>query len=357
MAFVRFAARDPGGANVIASLLAALEPDRRFAFDVWTMPRATPVFARFGSPAVEFAEDAAPAALAARWADPRPDVLVTGTSHYGGFEAPLWDLARASGIPALAVIDSWVNLESRFRDGRPDRVGYIDAAQAGALRALGFADDHLIHTGHPWLSHVRASARPRPAPQGDPFVVLFASEPIASDVAAGVNAPFGYDERDAFAVLHAVAVSRARAGRRLELRVRFHPYESPEAFLARVAALPTVAGLSVVVDPGSRPAHESLAAAHLVTGIGSMLLLEAFALERPVVSLQPGTIRGNVFVAGERGLTPTVVDPTQAEVLLGPLLDDAATRADLVLRQRAFLDAVSADLRGELRPWIDARLV
>jgi len=355
MAFVRFAARDPGGANVLASVAAELEGRGPFRFDVWTMPRATPVFARLGVPTREFPEDVGPPALRERWADPRPDALVTATSHYPGFEPPLWALARAEGCPSLAMLDSWVNLDQRFRDGRPDYVGYIDDAQADALRAMGFPDARLVHTGHPWLSaQVRASV-PSPArpPAADPLHVLFVSEPIASDVAAGVNAPFGFDEFDAFALLHSVCAERARSGRRIALRVRFHPYEQPDAFLARAAGLLPVPGLSFSAVPGSEPAQHSLVEADLVTGIGSMMLLEAFVVGRPVVSLQPRTIRGDVFVGGQRGITPTIEDPSRAAETLGPLLDGLAARAELVHRQRAFLDAIRADLTSALVPWLE----
>jgi hypothetical protein len=357
MAFVRFAARDPGGANVLARTAADLQ-GRAFRFDVWTMPRATPVFARLGLPTREFPEDVGSPALRERWPDPRPDALVTATSHYSGFEVPLWALARAEGCPSLALLDNWANLDQRFRDGRPDYVGYIDEAQAEALRAMGFPGSRLVHTGHPWLSaQVRASAPSPPrSPAADPLHVLFVSEPIASDVAAGVNAPFGFDEFDAFAVLHSVCAERARSGRKIALRVRFHPYEQPDAFLARVAGLPPVPGLSFAAVPGSEPAAQSLGEADLVTGIGSMMLLEAFVVGRPVVSLQPRTIRGDVFVAGQRGVTPTIEDPSRAGATLGPLLDSIAARAELVHRQRAFLDAIRADLGSALVPWLEGRV-
>jgi hypothetical protein len=357
MTFVRFAARDPGGANVVASVAAGLDPRGSFRFDVWAMPRATPVFARLGLPSREFPEDVPSSALRQRWTDPPPNALVTATSHYRGFEPPLWALARAEGCPSLALLDSWVNLDQRFRDGRPDYVGYIDDAQADALRAMGFPDSRLVHTGHPWLSaQVRASV-PSPArsPEADPLHVLFVSEPIASDVAAGVNEPFGFDEFDAFAVLYSVCAQRARAGRRIALRVRFHPYEQPDAFLARAAGLPPVPGLSFSAVPGSEPAAQSLLEADLVTGIGSMMLLEAFVVGRPVVSLQPRTVRGDVFIGGQRGITPTIEDPSRAAGTLGPLLDGSTAREELVHRQRAFLDAIRADLGSALLPWLEAQ--
>jgi hypothetical protein len=355
--FVRFAARDPGGANVLAATLQAAGPRLPFTYDIWTMPRATPTFTRLGLPTRELPEDVPLSTLADSWPRPaRPQVLVTATSHYPGFEPALWSLAGAAGCPSLAVLDSWVNLGERFRHGRPSAVGCIDDEQAAALAGLGFSPPQLVRTGHPWLSLL---ARAAPVPPRSPtaaLVVLFVSEPIASDVAAGVNSPFGYDELDAFAVLHSACAQRARRGRAIDMRIRFHPYEQPDVFRERVAAWPAVPGLRVVSVPASEPAPLSLADADVVAGIGSILLLEAFAAGRPVVSLQPGTRRGNIFVAGQRGVTPTVEDPARAEAILGPLLDEDAARQALVERQRAFLESVSGDASGAVRAWIEGHL-
>jgi len=68
MVLVRLAARDPGGANVLAPLVAEWAGADGRKLEAWTMPRATPVLAAAGVRCLEFAEDTTDATLRARWA-------------------------------------------------------------------------------------------------------------------------------------------------------------------------------------------------------------------------------------------------------------------------------------------------
>jgi hypothetical protein len=354
---VRFAARDPGAANVVAAFLGAFSSGAARPYDVWTLPRATPVFARQGIVAREF-DDVDAAELRAAWSADPAAALVTGTSHYAAFEPTLWALARESGAPSLAVLDSWMNLDRRFSAGRPDWVGAVDGAQVAELRALGFSAEQILVSGHPFLSALEArvrTARP-PAPHPGSTEVLFISEPIASDVEAGVNAPFGFTELDAFAVLHAAAVEAAIAGAPSALAVKLHPYEDPTRFLALVASLGQRPGVDLQLVPRADRPEPWLARADLVVGISSMLLLEAIAARRPVISLQPGLRREETFIAARRGHVETLTDPAQARAVLGTLIASPEARAQVAARNAGFLAAVAPLHTAEVTRWIERSL-
>ncbi len=346
MALVRLAARDPGGANVLASFLerhAASVP-----CDVWTLPRATPVFVGLGFQPREFAETVAPGALGAAWHEHPAQFLITDTSHYGAFEPLLWDLARTAGVRSLAVLDAWGNLPARFARGRPDFVGAVDAGQVEELTGLGFLRQEVVLTGHPWLSSLlarrdRLLAEIEPAQTPPGVKALFISESIAKDVAAGENAPFGFDEFDAFSLLHRAAAQAARTGRAVHLAIKFHPYEDPAAFLGRLRHLPTVRGLTVLPLERAAEPHRWVLWADLVAGVSSTLLLEAIILGKPVISLQPGLIREDTFVASQRGFTEKLTDPTPAVARLTELIQSAPARAALWERNAAFLSSLPAD--------------
>jgi hypothetical protein len=352
MARVRFAARDPGGANVLAAFLRDWRPPPPHQHDLWTLPKATPVFAGLGP--TELSEDALPG-LEALWRKRPAEVLVTGTSHYAPFEPRLWELARAGGAPSLAVLDSWVNLDVRFRDGRPDFVGAVDREQVGELTALGFPADRVVVTGHPFLA---ALAEKAPLPENGaagPVRVLFVSEPIAEDHARGANRPFGFDQMDAFAVVHGAALACARAGIEVEVVVKFHPYEEPACFQRAMASLPAPPGLTErALPPGEAPAPW-LEWAHLVCGIGSMLLLEAIAAGRPVVSVQPGLAREDTFIASRRGFVPLLTD-ADASAALARIIGSAEERRGLLARNRDFLGTVDRSRGQGLARWIEERL-
>jgi hypothetical protein len=360
MAHVRFAARDPGGANVLMGFLSGRRGDALFTFDAWSLAQASPVFRRGGVEPREFADELSADVLDRAWAEQPADVLVTGTSHYAPFEAYLWKSARRRGCPSLAVNDAWVNLPRRFAVEKPDYVGAVDAGQVPELVAMGFDAGRVITTGHSWLAGLLSrqdTRRDIVAPERDGDVhVLFVSESIASDVARGVNAPFGFDELDAFGVLHAAAVSAAAAGLTVRLAVKFHPSEDPTAFLARLAELERPPGLSIRTILGNETPYPWVLWSDLVAGVGSMLLLESIVLDRPVVSLQPGLTREDTFIVGRRGLAPTLTDPVEGRRTVSELLLDPATRRTLLERERRFVELIPPDPVSPIASWIGARV-
>lgn len=359
MAHVRFAARDPGGANVLTGFLARRPADARFTFDVWSLPQASPVFRRGGISPREFAEAPDRREVAALWSNRPADALVTGTSHYAPFEPLLWSVARHNHCPSLAVNDAWGNLEQRFATERPDFVGAVDAGQVADLIRLGFGSGQVITTGHPWLSFLierrEHIARDTVIPPRHADVhVLFASECIASDVAQGVTPRFGFDEFDAFMMLYRAAVAATSTGLTVSVAVKFHPYEDPKAFLDRLRRLAIPAGLSIRHIEGADKPYPWVLWSDLTAGIGSTLLLEAIVLGRPVVSLQPGLSRENTFVAGRRGLAPLTDQAAGGRVLTG-LLCDAAARRALFETQRPFVDTIPTDPVTPIMNWISER--
>jgi hypothetical protein len=357
---LRFAARDPGGANVLAAFLRSAWFRAPSPPDIWTMPHATARFHGVSGRIREFALDASPDIVQAAWREDPADLLVTATSHYEPFESVLWQEAAAAGVPALALLDQWMNLGPRFARGRPSFAGALDDAQARDLAAIGFPADAVVVIGHPWLAEVRRRAQslePVRVAQGmEPgertVRVMFVSEPIASDVAAGYNRPFGFDEFDSFRMLHAAAASAARSGQRAELVIRCHPYEDPRVFERRLQALERKSGVSVRFSTPDEPALARVLWADLVCGIGSTLLLEAMVVGRPVVSLQPGLSRENVFVATERGWADTLTDPDSREVLES-LLTQPEQRARLLERHLPLARTADDRAGAAIHDWLD----
>src|SRR5262249_38543780 len=160
---------------------------------------------------------------------------------------------------------------------------------------------------------------------------------------AGVNAPFGFDEFDAFSVLHRAALAAVRAGIAVSLAVKFHPAEKSDAFLHRLEQLERPAGLSIETIPGGDTPYPWVMCSDLVTGIGSMLLIESIVLDRPVVSLQPGLIREDTFIVSRRGLAPALTDAVEGERVVSELIADRTTRLALLGRERRFLELIPAD--------------
>ncbi|MDP6953934.1 MAG: hypothetical protein QGF53_14365, partial [Alphaproteobacteria bacterium] len=105
---LRFAAADPGGANVIAAFLHGSPELATCVEPVWTVPVSASRFAERGIAAQCFPQDRCEYEAAVAWDErPRPRALVTGTSMVVQLEATLWRLAEADAVPSLAWLDQW----------------------------------------------------------------------------------------------------------------------------------------------------------------------------------------------------------------------------------------------------------
>ncbi|MEK7246516.1 MAG: hypothetical protein AAB223_10915, partial [Pseudomonadota bacterium] len=126
MALVALAAHDPGGAAVLAAAAPAL---RARGHGLLWLPAGPAV--RLWREAGEYVPDGLDAAAAAAALERgSPGLLLTGTSFFDGFERALWAASRHLRIPSFAVLDSWTNIERRFRPAetpseQPDALGVI----------------------------------------------------------------------------------------------------------------------------------------------------------------------------------------------------------------------------------------
>ena len=192
---------------------------------------------------------------------------------------------------------------------------------------------------------------PIPDRQGD-IHVLFVSEPIAGDVVQGVNEPFGFDEFDSFSVVHRAATEVARTGKNVHLAIKFHPCEDPSHFLQRLEMLPGQDGLTLFPLPPTEEPHPWVLWADLLAGVGSMLLLEAVVLGRPVISVQPGLGRENTMVASQRGFVRTLTDAADGDRVLRELLMSEQRRCTELDLNRRFLDLLPPDSTSAVLKWL-----
>lgn len=353
---VLFAAAEPGGANVLASFHARSHAAYGSA-EAWATPATCGIFDAVGLRVGRLAAPPSEAEIERRWrASAPPHAVLTGTSLDGTLEAALWRLAARDGVPALAWIDQWMNLERRFRRGRPTWVAVLDTAQRDALEALGFNASRIVIGGHPHLHAVLS--RPGAAPRADRSgsqTVLFVSESYAEDYRCGRLSPLGYDEHAVFDIVaEAVeAAARAHAERAIELVVKFHPLEGePRAFIERIQARAWPANVKARWLAGAASGREAAAAADLVVGMSSMLLLEALLMGRPVLSLTPDLRGEDPFIASRLGAVFAAHDREACLDLVRRALVDPGFRHAALERQKGFLDAMPGDGSAQVVGWL-----
>lgn len=182
--------------------------------------------------------------------------------------------------------------------------------------------------------------------------MLFVSEPIAQDVTAGANDPYGFDEHDAFDVVLRALRAVAHDGTASTLTVKLHPYEESDAWERLLAADDLAEGLSVGLAGANEDPTRWILWADLVVGIGSILLLEAAVFGRAVVSVQPGLLREDTFPPSRAGLGRTLTEAAEAEAKLVSLIRDPAERHGIAADSTAFVETLPADTTRPILTWI-----
>ena len=334
-------ADDPGGANFLAPLPAALAARglaARFVVDPalsgYASDRGMPVVTR------DVVETPGQALAGA-------SLLVVGTSENPEcFGHVLTGAARRLGIPSLGVVDLEVNAGRRFRGAgeaplahAPDALAVPDAGTRDAFVALGFSAGHIHVCGHPHFDLVRQRrvaflAEDRTEMRRTQFPGAPAGRPVWLFVAEGVDqlnpaASFRSDgytlqgRRDtdfrAAIVLEEVLDAARDLSPRPWIVLRLHPKSRLEDFDVCRAEIDAV---STGGDP-----LPLVWAADLVIGMTSMLLFEAGLLGRPHVAVVPRVEERHWLPALAAVLTPSVSTREQLSVFLAappPGAGDAA---------------------------------
>ena len=348
---MRVTARDPGAASLLSHLL--LEPSLldNHNCDIWITENVAGYFSGLDLATRTFPQPPTQTELLQEWEGNPARSILTGTSHYAAFDSLFWDLGKRMSVPTMAVVDYWSNLDRRFKDSKPDRIGVIDDEQAREARRLDLPE--TIITGHPRLAAIR------PLPDKEPknrVNVLFVSERIAGDVADGINDPYGFDEIDAFRLVTAAGRNAAAAGIQTDLVVKFHPYNDRTEFLSALGPLADDSALSIDFIDGNEPIAPLIAACDLVVGMSSVALIEAALMRRPVVSVQPGLIRDDMFVPAVRGLAETQTDPDSAVQYVTDLIADPEKRRGVSDRLQGFRNCVDTSGATPVSDWLSSVL-
>jgi hypothetical protein len=276
VALIALAAHDPGGAGVLAAAAPGL---RERGHGLLWLP-AGPA-AKLWREAGEYVPEMmnASAAIAAITRE-QPALLLTGTSFHDGYERALWAAARKLGIPSFAALDSWTNIEKRFRsaDGsleQPSALGVTDERTRAQIAAEEWCTARLFVIGQPHLALrvERLRRRRKNRPGGAAKRIIFFSEPIEEDYGPTAR---GFTQFDV-----ATIVAEALAGSAsVTLAFKPHPREAETRWRDWLARAPNA-------RLASEDTETLLAAADGVLGVTTMVLVEAALTGIPTLSLQP----------------------------------------------------------------------
>ncbi|HCR52258.1 TPA: hypothetical protein DIV48_01250 [Candidatus Kaiserbacteria bacterium] len=278
-----FAAQDPGGANAILPVAAAL------------MAHGDTVVARV--------EGAAQHMFAARGfplGAIKPDVVVLGTSGGESVEKRVTDEFRHA-VPIVAVLDFWSNYWQRFstlgaKDFAylPDRICVMDEVARDEMLAEGFPPERIAVTGNPHFDHFADGIT---RDREDPKRVLFVSQPIRADARLPGFAPAAADE---FSLLADVTAALPPGH---TLSVRLHPRDERSKYDAYLDGRVTLAP--------EKTLEEALSASGLIIGPATPVLMQAAAAGKKALCYEPGLSAPDTLVSNRVGVTTRVSLPEE----------------------------------------------
>jgi len=292
--------------------------------------------------------------------------LLTGTSANGvDLEKRFIVAARTLGIPSLVLMDFWSNYALRFAGENgvafclPDRIAVMDERARDEMIAAGFDSKCLVITGQPAFDDAlsfrqqftlarRASARAALNIAPDEQMILFASQPLTAlrrENSVGFL-DVGYTEQTVLdALVPALESIAQRTGQKITLLIRPHPRENASDLERWQSAI-----IRIIVSSEGEGREVALAS-DLVTGMTTVLLVEACLMGCVVVSLQPGLNSADTLPTNSAGFSQAVYDKREIEPIIEHLLLDEAQRREAVARASEF--QLTPDATGRVVQLID----
>jgi hypothetical protein len=342
---------DAGGANALAPVIAALQDEGRYRVRALAYRQARIVWNRRGLSFDELAEAMSTEDAASILRQSKAAFLLTGTSVNGiDLEKRFIEAARSLDIPSLALMDFWSNYAGRFANETgaavclPDCIAVMDERAREEMVAAGFDSDCLVITGQPAFDDVlnfrqqftparHASVRALLKIAPDERMVLFASQPLAA-LSRDNSLCFldvGYTEQTVLdALVAALERIAQRTGQKIALVIRPHPRERAadlEFWQSRT--------IRILVSTESEGREVALAS-DLVTGMTTVLLIEACLMGCMVVSLQPGLRSADILPTNSAGFSRAVYDESEIEPIIERLLFDEVARKEAITRVAEF---------------------
>lgn len=324
-------AHDPGGANVVASLVNPLIQE---SFNIYLYGQG-PALLKFKDFDLQVNElkfigcSSEQKSLDAFLEKLQPDCIVTGTSSENMIEKYLWSKGKELLIPSVVVLDQWMNFGVRFSQYKmseyklyeqskkheflPTKIFAMDEVVKQKLIDDGIAAEMVAITGHTYLAGLaekknifdeqkKTATRMLLGCDLDDFIITFASEPICQFQ----KDKWGYTECSILlSLLKVLAGIGGNANKKIHVIVRPHPREAVE-HLENILS-PFKNRINYRIEK-SIPSLDLILSSDLVCGMSSMFLLEATAMQVPIMSIQIGLTEDDPFVLSQKGIVDSILD-------------------------------------------------
>lgn len=247
-------------------------------------------------------------------------IIITGTSGVGNGERLLWMAGKECVIKSYAIVDQWMNLEIRFskngvniKDKKekkefvfPNTIFLMDDKLKDEAIKLGIKSENIKVVGHPyleWISKTKKGIKPKKNE------ILFASEKLSEDfieIEKGAIGIYGYDE---ISILQNIVNLLKDRSLNYTLVIRKHPRECWDSKIRKIKNLDKI---NWRFDNES-DVFKSINRASIIIGMSSMLLLEAIALNKKVLSVEIGAKGSSNFMPVKYNLMKGIFSKEELE--------------------------------------------
>ena len=257
-------------------------------------------------------------------------IVVVGTSaSYESLDKRFVRAAKKIGIKSVAVLDSWVNYEVRFKDAVPDYIFVMDDIAKIDLMEAGFDPEKISVTGNPYFDKFKKI-------EDEGNSIVFFCQPFTE-----LENNIGLNEIE---ILNDFVDAFKNLGIEKKIKVKMHP---------RTKNLNKFENLDIEITTSDTT--DLIREAKLVIGMNSMALFEATMSGRKVLSYQPGLNVKDPLVTNRLGLTKAVYKKTDLEKSIIDLMDEKHVINDYKLVKNArdnVIDSLNALVKNsiQLRP-------
>ncbi|EKD59442.1 MAG: hypothetical protein ACD_55C00005G0001, partial [uncultured bacterium] len=191
----------------------------------------------------------------------------------------------------------------------PDFINCIDEVGAVEMIREGFQPGMLVRFGHPSLSQLRRQARNLQREEIRRRLGIPATQQVALFVSEAIREHYGrsrgYDQYDSLGLFLDLV---ADSGTGIKPVIKLHPKDEASLFDPMLRSR----NLQPLMIANELSSLECIALADRVYGMTSIMLIEAYLLGKPVLSLQPGLAVEDPLVLSRHGMVPRLGTPEQA---------------------------------------------
>lgn len=245
--------------------------------------------------------------------DINPSFIITSACsapHDDMNERRFWEEAEKRNIPSMAFLDEWQGYEQRFSGVReseylayiPRYINCINETGKNELISLGISTDRLIMFGQPYLHEQKKNLIQLESQRRllrmkiglfNKETILFISQPIKELY----DYSKGYTQ---YEILEKLLSKMSEIKDERILVIKLHPRENKKIYQELLEKYKRIRSLLITTELSP---EECIIIADLVVGMTSVMMTQAYILNRPCISFQPNTKKLDWMLSKEKFIT------------------------------------------------------